>query len=175
MLAQIPPMPGGISLTDFLFVHGDGHSAVISYKVAAPFGNLYVSSVWAERNGEWKTVFYQASPDSPSVPPAASTDTIPFSGLFKSGADTVLINPDGTYAVDLGSTGVYGTTGRLAFSGDFVTFIDDDRIDVPVCNGDQRSGSYQYAFTNNSLTFIEVDDQCAERINYFADREWTKQ
>ena len=110
MLAQVPPMPGGISLTDFLVVHGDDHSAVVSYKVAAPFGNLYVSSVWTERNGEWKTVFYQASPIFDATP-AAATDVIPFSGLFKSGADTVLINPDSTYAVDLGSTGVYGTTG----------------------------------------------------------------
>ena len=73
MLAQVPPMPGGISLVDFIVVHGDDHSAVVSYKVAAPFGNLYVSSVWAERNGEWKTVFYQASPDSPSSP-ATATD-----------------------------------------------------------------------------------------------------
>ena len=72
MLAQVPPMPGGVSLTDFLVVHGDDQSAVVSYKVAAPFGNLFVSSVWVERNGEWKTIFYQASPDSPSAPPAAT-------------------------------------------------------------------------------------------------------
>ena len=174
MLAQIPPMSGGISLTDFLVVHGDDQSAIISYKVAAPFGNLFVSSVWAERNGTWTTVFYQASPIFDAAPPAETTDSIPFSGLFKSGADTVRINPDSTYAVDKGSTGGYGTTGQLAFSSGFVTFIDDVRTDVPVCGGDQRSGTYQYSFANNTLTFTNIDDQCAERMAYFADREWIK-
>ena len=175
MLAQVPPISGGISLTDFLVVHGDEHSAVVSYKVAAPFGNLYVSSVWAERNGTWTTVFYQASPIFDAAPPATTTESIPFSGLFKSGTDTVLINADGTYAVDLGSTGVYGTTGQLAFSNKFVTIIDDARSDVPVCGGDQRSGTYQYSIVDNNLTFTNVDDQCGERINYFSGREWLKQ
>lgn len=177
MLAQVPPMPGGISLSDFLVVHGDDHLAVVSYKVSAPFGNLYVSSVWVERNGEWRTIFYQASPIFDAAPPASATGSIPFSGLFKatgpSNADEFLINPDGTYAVDSGATGVYGTTGRLKFNGEIVTFIDDERTDVPVCKGDQRSGSYQYAFTGNSLTFTNIDDKCSERSRYFADREWT--
>jgi len=176
MLAQVPPMSGGIALTDFLVVHGDSHSAVVSYKVAAPFGNLFVSSVWVERNGEWKTVFYQASPIFDAAPPTAVTGSVPFSGLFKStgssNTDAFLINTDGTYAVDSGATGVYGTTGRLEFNGEVVTFIDDERMDVPVCKGDQRSGTYQYTFTGNNLILTNINDKCSQRISYFANREW---
>jgi hypothetical protein len=29
--------------------------------MTAPFGTLFVSSVWAEQAGKWQTVFYQAS------------------------------------------------------------------------------------------------------------------
>lgn len=178
MLSQVPPMPGGISLTDFLVVHGDDNSLVLSYKVSAPFGNLYVSSVWAERNGEWKTVFYQASPIFDAGPPAAATGAIPFSGLFKSvgttKTDAALFNPDGTYALDSGATGEYGTTGHLEFNGDLVTFVDDERTDVPVCAGNNRSGTYRYTLANNGLTFTQVDDKCVERIAYFVDRTWTE-
>jgi len=175
MLAQVPPMPGGISLTDFLVVHGDGHSAVVSYKVAAPFGNLFISSVWVERNGEWKTVFYQASPDSPS---AAATDAIPFSGLFKmigaSHTDAIMFNPDGTYAIDAGATGVYGTTGHFEFNGDDVTFTDDE-ASPQSCKGDMNSGTYQYVITDNSVTFTVVDDKCLTRSSGLTQGPWTKQ
>jgi len=178
MLAQVPPMPGGISLTDFLVVHGDDHSAVVSYKVAAPFGNLFVSSVWVERNSEWKTVFYQASPDSPSAPPAGITDTIPFSGLFKmigaSHTDAILFNLDGTYAIDAGATGAYGTTGHLEFNGNLVTFTDDEAT-PQACIGDMNSGTYQYTLTENSLTFTVVDDKCSTRSSGLTQGPWTKQ
>jgi hypothetical protein len=61
MLAQVPSSPGEIALSDFHVVHGNERAAVVTYKVTAPFGTLFVSSVWAEQAGEWETVFYQAS------------------------------------------------------------------------------------------------------------------
>jgi hypothetical protein len=50
-----------IALTDFHVVHVNDRAAIVTYKVAAPFATLFASSVWAERDGDWKTVFYQAS------------------------------------------------------------------------------------------------------------------
>jgi hypothetical protein len=55
------PSPGEITLSDFPVVHGNERAAVVTDKVMAPFGTLFVSSVWAEQAGEWETVFYQAS------------------------------------------------------------------------------------------------------------------
>ncbi len=177
MLAQVPPMPGSISLTDFLVVHGDDRSAVVSYKVAAPFGNLFVSSVWVERNGEWKTVFYQASPIFDAAPPVTVTNSIPFSGLFKTDGDIdnkdlLLINTDGSYAVDSGEDGVWGVKGRLEINGDIVTFIDTEGVLVPVC---EDNGTYRYAFTGDNLTFTVVDDRCLLRMEYLTQAAWTKQ
>ncbi len=60
MLAQVPAQ-GEIALSDFHVVHANEGAAVVTYKVTAPFGTLFVSSVWAEQAGEWQTVFYQAS------------------------------------------------------------------------------------------------------------------
>lgn len=60
MLAQVPAQ-GEIALSDFHVVHANEGAAVVTYKVTAPFGALFVSSVWAEQTGEWQTVFYQAS------------------------------------------------------------------------------------------------------------------
>jgi len=177
MLAQVPPMPGEISLTDFLVVHGDDHSAVVSYKVAVPFGNLYVSSVWVERNGDWKTVFYQASPDSSPASPVSATDAVPFSGLFKmvdaSHTDAILFNSDGTYAIDAGATGIYGTTGHLEFNGNLVIFTDDE-ASPQSCQGDMNSGTYQYTLTGNSITFTVVDDKCLTRTSGLTQGSWTK-
>lgn len=178
MLAQVPPMPGGISLTDFLVVHGDAHSAVVSYKVAAPFGNLFVSSVWVERNGEWKTVFYQASPIFDAAPPATTTGSIPFSGIFKmfgaNHTDAILFNSDGTYAIDSGATGVYGTTGHIELNGNLVTFSDNEESPQS-CKGEQNSGTYQYTLTGNSLTFTVVDDKCLTRSGGLTQGPWTRQ
>ena len=185
MLAQVPSMSGGISLTDFLVVHGDDQSAVVSYKVAAPFGNLYVSSVWAERNGEWKTVFYQASPDSPAAPAeeASMTDIpafeIPFFGRYKAdrsdgGKDAVRFTSNGKYAVDSMATGQYGTTGSFEIKDSLLIFTDDERADVPVCKGADRVGTYEFTYTGNTLTFTKVNDNCVERVVYFDGRTWTK-
>lgn len=60
MLAQVPAQ-GEIALSDFHVVHANDGAAVVTYKVTAPFGALFVSSVWAKQAGEWQTVFYQAS------------------------------------------------------------------------------------------------------------------
>lgn len=60
MLAQVPAQ-GEIARSDFHVVHANAGSAVMTYKVTAPFGTRFVSSAWAEQAGEWQTVFYQAS------------------------------------------------------------------------------------------------------------------
>jgi hypothetical protein len=61
VLAQVPPSQVEIALSDFHVVHGNERAAIVTYKVKAPFGTLFVSSAWAEQAGAWKTVFYQAS------------------------------------------------------------------------------------------------------------------
>lgn len=52
-----------IDLSDWQFLHIDGDGVVVSYHVNVPaFGwTAYATSVWAKRNGQWQTIFYQAS------------------------------------------------------------------------------------------------------------------
>jgi len=178
-LSSLPPMDGEISLSDFLVVYPDENTAVVSYKVTAFFGNEYATTVWAQREGEWVTVFYQASPILDPTPPVeneAVTQTleIPFFGRYKANGNALLFKSDGTYAVDAGATGQYGTTGRFEINNGLIVFTDDSRTDVPACTGTARTGTYQFTFTGNTLTFTKVDDNCSERVSYFADRAWTK-
>jgi hypothetical protein len=74
---EFPPMPEGMEppkfeLDAFRFVHATPESVVVSYHVKGlsfPF-DAYGTSVWAQRDGKWVTVFYQAtltSPDSPGL------------------------------------------------------------------------------------------------------------
>lgn len=175
-----PPMVGMIELSDFIVVHASENAAIVSYKVTAPFGTMYVSSTWALRDGEWQTVFYQASPLSSPEAEAPAGDPISelFSGSYRadvsSGQDVLLLNPDGTFAVDAGATGTYGTTGAFVIDGNVIRFTDDERTDVPVCTGPERSASYSYTFTGSTLVLTSMDDTCAGRLAYFADRTWEK-
>jgi len=47
-------------LSGFKIVNASTDAKVISYKADGPL-NLYVTTVWAKRENEWKTVFYQAT------------------------------------------------------------------------------------------------------------------
>jgi hypothetical protein len=47
-------------LSGFKIVNATTEVKVISYQSDGPL-NLYVTTVWAKREGEWKTVFYQAT------------------------------------------------------------------------------------------------------------------
>ncbi len=47
-------------LSGFKVVNASPEVKVISYQANGPL-NLYVTTVWAMRNKEWKTVFYQAT------------------------------------------------------------------------------------------------------------------
>ena len=47
-------------LSGFKIVSASAEVKVISYKADGPL-NLYVTTVWAKRDNEWKTVFYQAT------------------------------------------------------------------------------------------------------------------
>lgn len=189
-LTSMPPMDGEITLSDFLVVYPDENTAVVSYKVTAFFGNEYATTVWSQRDGEWMTVFYQASPIFDPAPPvmdAPITDVSttlaidnPFLGRYESnradsGKDAFRFTPDGGYAVDAGANGQYGTTGHFDIKDNLIIFTDDRRSDVPECTGESRSGTYQFTFTGNTLTFTKVDDTCVERVAYFANREWIKQ
>ena len=71
VMASLPPMEGEITLSDFLVVYPDENTAVVSYKVTAFFGSEYVTSVWAYRDTEWVTVFYQGTPILEPAPPVA--------------------------------------------------------------------------------------------------------
>ena len=64
-LAGLPPFDGEYDVTDFQFVHSDDQTVIVSYKTTAPFGSYYATSIWALRDGEWKTVFYQDTPIFP--------------------------------------------------------------------------------------------------------------
>jgi len=183
-LASLPPMDGEITLSDFIVVHPDEDTAIVSYKVTAFFGNEYVTSVWTLRDGEWKTVFYQGTPILDPAPPVSNTPAkvtidIPFFGRYKSdspagGKDALLFSADGSYAVDVRATMQYGTTGRFEIKGNHIIFTDDERTDVPVCKGSARSGIYQFTYTGDTLVFTKVDDSCTQREAYFADRTWEK-
>ena len=68
VVATFPQLPAGIFTITALQVMelGDG-SVLVSYKVSGPGPtgapwSAYVVSIWAQRDGQWKTVFYQASP-----------------------------------------------------------------------------------------------------------------
>ncbi|NWF69177.1 MAG: hypothetical protein HXY40_08825 [Chloroflexi bacterium] len=173
-----PPPP----LSDFLVTPLSAEAAVVSYRVSfsacyvgAEF-SLWASSTWVMREDNWTTVFYQASMAEP-LPPAEMG--IPFAGLYLSerpggGFDALLINPDGTWAVDSGYTNEYGSTGRFDFSDGLLTITDDERTDVPQCHGTQRSANYHYTFTGTTLVLTSIDDTCAGRLAYFADRTWEK-
>ena len=60
-LAKFPASRQEIPLSDFQLVHATEGAVIVTYKAAAPFAPLFATSVWVRRNGEWKTVFYQAS------------------------------------------------------------------------------------------------------------------
>jgi len=185
-LASLPPMDGEITLSDFVVIHPNENTAVVSYKITSFFGNEYATAVWSQRDGEWATVFYQGTPifdPAPLVNDAPTIDTpafeFPFFGRYKTdrsdgGKDSVRFTSNGKYAIDSMATGQYGTTGVFEIQGNLIIFTDDDRTDVPVCKNAKRTGTYQFAFTGNTLTFTKVNDLCAERASYFSDRTWTK-
>lgn len=47
-------------LSGYKIVNASADVKVISYRADGPL-NLYITTVWANREGEWKTVFYQAT------------------------------------------------------------------------------------------------------------------
>jgi hypothetical protein len=69
---SLPPgaAPPEFVLSDFKFVHPTAESAIVCYHVkAAALGfDAYATSVWAKREGQWLTVFYQATLTAPDAP-----------------------------------------------------------------------------------------------------------
>ena len=82
--AMVPPPSSGPppELSDFLVVHPHDGSAIVTYKITAPWATVYATSVYADRDGQWQTVFYQATdtavpaamamPEAESAPDAAA-------------------------------------------------------------------------------------------------------
>jgi hypothetical protein len=58
-----PLPPADFELSGWQFIHPADGTVIVSYHVRAltfPW-QAYATSVWASRDGKWKTVFYQAS------------------------------------------------------------------------------------------------------------------
>ena len=169
-----PPMVGMIDLSDFIVVHANDGSAIVSYRVTAPFATMYVSSAWALRDGKWQTVFYQASPlPSPSNAEVSSPAGLYVGDRSDGKQDTLLLYPNGIYTADRLSTGEFGVTGTHEINENQITFTDDEGTDVPVCSGDERSFTYQVALNGGTLTLTKIDDACTERLA-FLQRSWEK-
>ncbi len=59
-----PPLPPAkFDLIDWKVLRPSINVVILSYRVTAKSfrWNAFATSVWAQRNGEWKTIFYQAS------------------------------------------------------------------------------------------------------------------
>lgn len=96
-LAKVPPPAEGPppELSDFLVVHPDEGSAIVTYKVTAPWATYYATSVYAERDGTWQTVFYQAT--DAAVPEAmAQPDSAPEAEVVMPESDILVTFADGT-------------------------------------------------------------------------------
>ena len=52
--------PSTFILSGFKIVNASNEVKIVSYKADGPLF-LYVTSIWAKRDNEWKTVFYQAT------------------------------------------------------------------------------------------------------------------
>lgn len=97
-----PPSNGPLpELSDFLVVHPHEGSAVVTYKVTAPWATIYATSVYADRNGEWQTVFYQATdtavPAAMAIPEAepaadAAAETSQFDIVVTFAGETCAMN-----------------------------------------------------------------------------------
>ena len=60
-LPKMDSLPAAVFvLSGFKVVNASGSVKVISYRADGPL-NLYITTVWANRAGEWKTIFYQAT------------------------------------------------------------------------------------------------------------------
>ena len=60
-LPKMDDLPSAVFvLSGFKIVNASTDVKVISYRADGPL-NLYVTTVWTKREGEWKTVFYQAT------------------------------------------------------------------------------------------------------------------
>ena len=58
---KIDDLPSAVfNLSGFKIVNASTEVKVISYQADGPL-NLYVTTVWAKRDNDWKTVFYQAT------------------------------------------------------------------------------------------------------------------
>lgn len=57
-----PRLPPGVgfALKDFKVIRANGETSVVTYLARGPVA-FYASSVWVKRDGEWKTIFYQAT------------------------------------------------------------------------------------------------------------------
>lgn len=61
-LDTLPRGQAAARLSDLHVLQVNEHTAIVTYKVVAAFATLWATSIWAARDGTWKTVFYQASP-----------------------------------------------------------------------------------------------------------------
>ena len=61
-LDTLPRGQAAARLSDLHVLQVNEQTAIVTYKVVAPFATLWATSIWAVRDHTWKTVFYQASP-----------------------------------------------------------------------------------------------------------------
>jgi hypothetical protein len=54
------PVGIGFVLSEFNVIFADKNSAVVTYLAEGPI-KIHATSVWARRDKEWKTIFYQAT------------------------------------------------------------------------------------------------------------------
>jgi hypothetical protein len=60
-LPKMDSLPAAVFvLSGFKVINASADVKVISYRANGPL-SLYITAVWANREGEWKTVFYQAT------------------------------------------------------------------------------------------------------------------
>jgi ketosteroid isomerase-like protein len=66
-IGMFPQLPAGsFSLAEMRTIPAGGGGVVLSYRITGPGPTgpdwtAYVVSVWARRDGEWKTIYYQAT------------------------------------------------------------------------------------------------------------------